>query len=613
MPHFVFELAFPKGNPFMRSIRMFILFGVMGVVVGISLMVGGWYVRRGRQQRFLALFEGPVQVVGAGPLSYCATYAYDTESYESYASTYEVPDLVFPTEGSKSLVLDWMEEEAREKLEALMRQRTDGITGATTVARLRSPTVYRERMPSEALRITYPPEGAVFPVNLCPPGVEWEDPLNDVWLVEVGVEGGSCAWRFVVEERRWWFSGEVWDWIREEGVDKAAWVRVKGVLRGKPERGVQASQRIRFRISQWPADDFLVYRLVPPPFNSRKTPDTFVRDLRSFETRFFVRARRKYCINCHTFSSKRGDEGVVGIQTRYMAGGDYALKGMYDLSAQRGWKVRLPFSIQMSTYMAWSPNGDRLAFSANQQLVTLAPIVHETQFAGEPTSDIAVYEPSRNVAYLVPGASDPEVLEMYPRWTPGGDTLVFAATPAGSHPALTRYELFVVPFDGGKGGTSRAIPGASGNGRSNYYPRFSPDGRWFSFCQSDGGCLIKSSSDLYLMRGDLKGVARRLACNVPYAADSWHSWSSNGHWLVFASKRDDGIYARLYLTCIDEEGEASPAVRVPLKEVPLESFNIPEFVENDPRVSERALYEAIRVEGPAVEVQGRQAETEAAH
>lgn len=368
---------------------------------------------------------------------------------------------------------------------------------------------------------------------------------------------------------------------------------------------MEVSRKVRFRISQWPADNFVVYRLVSPPFNPRKTPDTFVRDIRSFSTRPLIRARRKYCINCHTFSSKSGTEGVMAIQVRYMVEGEYALKvylGMYDIARRRGWKVRLPFSIQMSTFMAWSPDGERLAFSANQQLATLPPVVYETQFAGEPTSDIAVYEPSRNVAYLLPGASQPDVLEMYPRWTPEGDALVFAAAPAGNHPALTRFELFLVPFNGGKGGTPRPIPGASRNGRSNYYPRFSPDGRWLSFCQSDGGSLIKSSSDLYLMPGDLKGSPRRLECNVPYAADSWHSWSSNGRWLVFASKRDDGIYARLVLTCIDDEGRASPAVRLPLKDVPLESFNIPEFVSQDPPIPERELYEAIRVERTAVEV-----------
>ena len=117
-----------------------------------------------------------------------------------------------------------------------------------------------------------------------------------------------------------------------------------------------------------------------------------------------------------------------------------------------------------------------------------------------------------------------------------------------------------------------------------------------SFCQADAGILMKSSSDIYLLPATLQGAPQRLESNVEFAADSWHSWSSNSRWLVFASKRDDGIYARLYMTQIDEEGQASPAVRLPLREDPLVSFNIPEFVAQRPRIAERDLFEAVRVE-----------------
>lgn len=117
--------------------------------------------------------------------------------------------------------------------------------------------------------------------------------------------------------------------------------------------------------------------------------------------------------------------------------------------------------------------------------------------------------------------------------------------------------------------------------------------------------MIKSSSDLFLLPGDLEGPARRLECNADFAADSWHSWSSNSRWLVFASKRDDGVFARLYLTQINDEGYASPAVRLPVKNPPLESFNIPEFVAHAPTIDEHKLFEAIRVEAPAVPVQRR--------
>ena len=65
---------------------------------------------------------------------------------------------------------------------------------------------------------------------------------------------------------------------------------------------------------------------------------------------------------------------------------------------------------------------------------------------------------------------------------------------------------------------------------------------------------------------------------------------------MFASKRDDGVFARLYLTHIDAGGNASVAVRVPLTKPPLMSFNVPEFVATVPPIEEATLYEEVRVE-----------------
>jgi Tol biopolymer transport system component len=278
---------------------------------------------------------------------------------------------------------------------------------------------------------------------------------------------------------------------------------------------------------------------------------------------------------------------------------------VYDIDQGGGYKVQLPFEIQMTTFMAWSPDGRKLAFSANQQIAALKPILYETQLAGMSASDIAIYDLMRNETYLLPGASDPYLLEVYPQWSPDGSLLVFSRSPVGLHPAHIRFDLWAMCMDGGKNTGAYPIEGASGNGRSNYFARFSPDGKWFSFCQCDGGDLIRSSSDIYLKAGDLQGPAHRLACNTPYAADSWHSWSSNSRWLVFSSKREGGIYAYLYLTHIDETGHASPAVRLPMREKPHASFNIPEFVANDPGIREADLFEAIRVEREPRVVQER--------
>ena len=598
---------------YFTPLRMFIVGLVLAVGV-IAVVVGVKYTHREKERRLQALFAGPSEVVEVPERRYYASCMYDLQAYVSdigeHPSFEPETKIPFPAK-SKPRDIEWVDGAAREHLEAMMRERgtVDAVTGATAVLRLRSPTVYREHRPSRLLRISYPRDGTIFPPNLCEPCLEWDDGVNDLWQVTVGISGMSPRWRFVTTERRWWFPPEMWGVIRHKAVEHDAWIQVKGVRRGI-RSAVQASQRVHFRISRWPADEAIVYRLVAPPFNTRSTPDTFVRDLRSFETRPFLLGRRSYCFNCHTFSSKTGTRGRVGLQVRYMAGG-YELPvyfGVYDIEEKRGWKVRLPFDIQMTTFMAWAPDQRKLAFSANQQLVTLSPVVCETQFAGEPTSDIAIYDMSQNTAYLLPGASDPDLLEIYPRWSPNGESIVYCSAPAGVHPAQVRYDLRVISFDEGKGGSSKVLPGASQNGKSNYYPRYSPDGRWLSFCQSDGGSLIKSSSDIYLLPGNLEGPAHHLECNVDYAADSWHSWSSNGHWLVFASKRDDGIYARLYLTQIDEGGHASPAVRLPVKDLPLESFNIPEFVAQAPEIGERKLFGAIRVEEPAVTVQGKESQ-----
>lgn len=481
----------------------------------------------------------------------------------------------------------------------------DAVTRATVLLRLCVPSVYRDPLPSRTLAISYPPQGALFPPNLCEPRVEWDDPVNDLWQIRIGVAGEAAKWTFVSRVRRWRFPVEVWRTIRREAVTKDASIQVWGVRcapDGRSRLGpVQASRPVRFRISTDPADNVVVYRLVPPPFFAQRTPDTVTRDIRTFQTRPFLRSRRRYCFNCHTFSSKGGASGMLAVQARSLSGRTSKMRtyfGVYDISARRGWKVLLPFEMQMTSFMAWSPDGTQLATSANQKIRAMWPMVHETQVVGLTTSDIVICDLKRRTAGLLPGASDPTRLELLPRWTLDGKSIVFCSTKPEDHPEMVRYDLHIVPVNRGNGGEPTPIPGASVNGKSNYYPRFSPDGKWFSFCQADSGELIRSSSDIWMMRANFGEPPRRLECNVGYAADSWHSWSSNGRWLVFASKRDDGVYARLYLTHIDGNGRASPAVRLPLKERLRESFNIPEFLVDFPMIEERELYEAIRLEGP---------------
>ena len=97
------------------------------------------------------------------------------------------------------------------------------------------------------------------------------------------------------------------------------------------------------------------------------------------------------------------------------------------------------------------------------------------------------------------------------------------------------FDLYRIPFNDGQGGKAEPLAGASNNGRSNYFPKYSPDGKWIVFCQAKSYMLLQPDSELYIIPGrGRRGAAA--ACNTP-RMNSWHSWSPNGQWLVFSSKR----------------------------------------------------------------------------
>ena len=466
-----------------------------------------------------------------------------------------------------------------------------------------SPSTYRERQPSQQLRVTYPPEGALFPPNLCAPFITWDDGVNDLWQVIIEVPDAGLKWRHVARGRRWRVPRGVWRAICRDAVAHDARIQVAGVRRHGQQSSVQASKPVSFRVSADHADDYLVYRLVAPALHADSTPSTFVRHIGSSKATLLLSSRGAYCFGCHVFSSSAGDRGLLSIQSRYLPRSQEVCMGLYRIEQRRGQKVELPLAIRMTTFAAWSPDGARLALAADQHAGP-ALLLEE---AGQCTPGIGVFDVRSTALYVLPGTECSGRAVAYPCWSPNGRSIAFCSAPLSRQPGPLKLDLQIVPFNRGRGGEPRDVPGASANGMSNYLPRFSPDGKWLSFCQSDSGAFITSSSDIYLMTSGPQEPPRRLECNAPYAGDSWHSWSSNSRWLAFASKRDDGIHARIYLTHIDTNGRSSPAVRLPIGRPPLLSFNLPEFVRNRPRIGERDLFDVVRVERDGVKAKAKRA------
>jgi tetratricopeptide (TPR) repeat protein len=214
---------------------------------------------------------------------------------------------------------------------------------------------------------------------------------------------------------------------------------------------------------------------------------------------------------------------------------------------------------------------------------------------------LCVYDRQMKTFQALPGADDPNYVQSNPSWRPDGKYLVFArakaydlkGTKGKGKVLLTReeckeftddgrpflFDLYRIPFNQGKGGTPEPLEGASHNGMSNYFAKYSPDGKWIVFCKAKSYMLLQSDSELYIIPAE-GGKAERLRANTS-RMNSWHSFSPNSRWLVFSSKANSP-YTQLFLTHIDEQGQSTPAVLLEHFTTHDRAANIPEFINAEP-------------------------------
>lgn len=311
------------------------------------------------------------------------------------------------------------------------------------------------------------------------------------------------------------------------------------------------------------------------------------------------------CANCHSFSA---DGKTLGMDLD----GPSNDKGLYALTA-----VKPEMSIRNQDVISWSsikdrssspsrigfmsqvsPDGKYVLTMLRGQKAELPNSYFVVNFTDYrflqvfyPTrGTLAWYNRETGQKQPLPGADDPRYVHTDPVWSPDGKTVVFARAAArdpltpgqrlpdhANSPDETqiKFDLYRMSFNDGKGGEAVPIEGASNNGMSNSFPKVSPDGRWIVFVKARNGLLMRPDSQLYIVPAT-GGVARRLRCNTPLM-NSWHSFSPNGHLLVFSSK-SRSPYTQMFLTHIDADGNSSPAILIDNATAANRAVNLPEFV-----------------------------------
>ncbi len=489
------------------------------------------------------------------------------------------------------------------------------------------------------LRIDYPKPGAIFPPDIAAPTVLWHDASPaGLWRIEIRFASGSPALRLESRgpvallgpldrdcisttnrlpeadprQHSWKPDPAQWKLIKRHSVSVPAILTLTGHSAGR--RLSRAS--VEIRTSTDPVGAAIFYRDVP--LMPSETATGAIKPLAPYAVRLVKWRLRNVsesnsrvvmqglpmCANCHSFSQ---DGKFLGMDLDGLHNnkGQYFLKalspevevGPADVIQWSSSKGRLQNAIRVGFMSQIAPDGgfvlttvDTPGSRASNYYVANFTDYRFLQVFFPTRGMLAWYSRATGILRPLPGADDPAYVQFGGVWSPDGKSIVFARAPAcdpnppGLKPARfandpnelpIRYDLYRIPFNNGRGGRAEPIAGASANGKSNTFPKLSPDGRWLVFVQSRNGQLMRPDSQLYIAAAN-GGVARRMRCNTS-RMNSWHSFSPNGHWLVFSSKARSP-YTQMYLTHVDAEGNDTPPVLVENATAANRAVNLPEFV-----------------------------------
>lgn len=424
--------------------------------------------------------------------------------------------------------------------------------------------------------------GATLPRNIAAPTFLIDEEAT-YYYTEIGKIGESPAIRIASPTSQVLPSQEEWQKLLESAYGESIYIRV---ILDQKDRKAEKYRDIICPVEE-PIDSFLVYRLLYPGYELWNEMGIYQRDLTSYRQEAVLENKDidKQCVNCHSFSG--GSPETMMIHVRGKDGGTIIRKNGNTKKVD----PKCPELENGATYPSWHPSGKYIAYSANNIQQIFHSKGSKTIEVADLSGDMTIYDVENNHSFTIPEISGKEWIETFPNWSPDGETLFFTRAKAidtkVDYDSL-RYDLCKISFDVNAGrfiSEPEILINASENKKSISFPRVSPDGKWLLYTLSDYGnfSIWHPESDLWIL--NLENGETRLINEINSGdVDSYHSWSSDGNWIVFSSKRMDGLWARPFIAHFDtKSGKFGKPFAVP-QENPLfyddfmKTYNVPELV-----------------------------------
>lgn len=453
-----------------------------------------------------------------------------------------------------------------------------------------------------------------IPSNIAPLNFEVKTEAEDYTAVVSGKDGkvvASCG-----DNGKLAFDMDEWHQLlsRSQGKDLQLTVYTKqdGQWREHPSTSLHVAE---------PIDQFLSYRLIEPGYELYRRLGIYQRDLTTFEEKPVYENNVEYdtlnnhCVNCHNYQNYDTERMLFHVRARH--GGTIFIQN----GVAKKYNMKSDSILSSTVYPTWHPKRNWVVFSSNQTGQAFRLVDKEKIEVMDYGSDLVFFDADRGTLTNI--IKSTEYLETFPCWAPDGRKLyyclahvpAFAGKNTSERQDLAiivadsiRYNLMSMTFDEKtrKFGEPVVEMDCVAQGLSASVPRVSPDGRYLLFTLGEKGQfhIWHKTSDLYVKDLASGHVYPLTEANSP-DVDSYHSWSSNGRWIVFSSRRDDGSYTRPYIAYFDQSGKAHKAFILPQEDPEynitlLKSYNVPELtrhaVKTTPEELKAVIYDDENVE-----------------